>query len=71
MNEKQRQIGPDLGENVLIRNVKELPQDIDGLSANQIDNVNNSTMVQALKDGGKWGKKWPIEMEEPCKSTLC
>ena len=55
-DEKQRQIGPGLWKNVQMRNVEELPENISGLPAYQIDNVDKNTMVTALKDGRKWKK---------------
>lgn len=55
----QKQIGPNLWKDVPVQNVSELPQDVNGLSAYQIDNVDKNGIVAALKDGRKWKKNGP------------
>lgn len=55
----QKQIGPNLWKDVPVQNVSELPQDVNGLSVYQIDNVDKNGLVAALKDGRKWKKNGP------------
>ena len=67
---KQRKFGPELWHDVVLQEVEELPSSIDGMSTFELANVEKKELHNALKDGRRWKKKLPHEIERARASSL-